>query len=164
MDGQRLLLGLRGPVLRGWSAMLEIRVEAHGDHLRLAPLNEDGTLLRKHFLQLGGLGIRDLHYSGDDLYLLAGPTMVLNGEIRLFKWPDARAALAANQAPVRFQHDLLESAVLPHGTDSDRAEAICNLPKHLAGNTPSWLVLYDAPGPARSGGDCVVYGDLLRNR
>ncbi|NEL27944.1 MAG: DUF3616 domain-containing protein, partial [Xanthomonas perforans] len=78
----------------GWSALLEIRVQAHGEHLRLAPLDEDGTLLRKHFLQLGGLGIRDLHYSGDDLYLLAGPTMVLNGEIRLFKWPGARAVLA----------------------------------------------------------------------
>ncbi|WP_372393404.1 DUF3616 domain-containing protein [Xanthomonas sp. NCPPB 3582] len=163
-DGQRLLLGLRGPVLRGWSALLEIQVEAHGDHLRLAPLDEDGTLLRKHFLQLGGLGVRDLHYSGDDLYLLAGPTMVLNGEIRLFKWPDARKQLAANREPVRFQHTLLEAAVLPHGTDSDRAEAICNLPPQLAGKTPSWLVLYDAPGPARSGGECVVYGDLLRNR
>ncbi|WP_108853088.1 DUF3616 domain-containing protein, partial [Xanthomonas fragariae] len=161
VNGQRLLLGLRGPVLRGWSALLEIQVEAHGDHLRLAPLDEDGTLLRKHFLQLGGLGVRDLHYSGDDLYVLAGPTMVLNGEIGLFKWPDARAVLAANRAPVRFQHELLESAVLPHGKDSDRAEAICNLPKHLAGSRPAWLVLYDAPGPARSGGDCVVYGDLL---
>ncbi|PPT97658.1 DUF3616 domain-containing protein [Xanthomonas arboricola] len=164
VDGERLLLGLRGPVLRGWSALLEIRVQVHGEHLRLAPLDEDGTLLRKHFLQLGGLGIRDLHYSGDDLYLLAGPTMVLNGEIRLFKWPGARAVLAANQAPVRFQHALLESAVLPHGTDSDRAEAICNLPPQLAGKIPTWLVLYDAPGTARSGGDCVVYGDLLRNR
>lgn len=102
-------------------------------------------------------------YSGDDLYLLAGPTMVLNGEIRLFKWPDARSVLAANQAPVRFQRELLTSVVLPHGEDSDRAEAICNLPRQLAGNTPSWLVLYDAPGAKRSGGDCVVYGDLLRN-
>ncbi|RBG74827.1 DUF3616 domain-containing protein, partial [Xanthomonas oryzae] len=143
VDGQRLLLGLRGPVLRGWSAMLEIQVEAHGDHLRLMPLDDDGTLLRKHFLQLGGLGICDLHYSGDDLYLLAGPTMVLNCEIRLFKWPGARTVLAADQAPVRFQHDLLESAVLPHGKDSDRAEAICNLPKPLACKVPTWLVLYD---------------------
>lgn len=90
--------------------------------------------------------------------------MVLNGEIRLFKWPDARTVLAANRAPVRFQHDLLESAVLPHGKDCDRAEAICNLPRQLAGTIPTWLVLYDAPGTARSGGDCVVYGDLLRNR
>ncbi|TQT27464.1 DUF3616 domain-containing protein, partial [Xanthomonas perforans] len=37
-------------------------------------------------------------------------------------------------------------------------------PRHLAGKIPTWLVLYDAPGKARSGGDCVVYGDLLHNR
>ena len=44
VDGHRLLLGLRGPVLRGWSALLEIAVEAHGDHLRLVPLEDSGTL------------------------------------------------------------------------------------------------------------------------
>ncbi|KAB7770140.1 DUF3616 domain-containing protein [Xanthomonas maliensis] len=164
VDGARLLLGLRGPVLRGWSMLLEIAVEAHGESLRLAPLDEDGTLLRKHFLQLGGLGVRDLHYSGDDLYVLAGPTMVLNGEIRLFKWPGARAILAANRAPVRFQHELLTAAVLPHGKDCDRAEALCDLPPRLAGATPSWLVLYDAPATERNPEENVVYGDLLRNR
>ena len=68
VDGRRLLLGLRGPVLRGWSALLEIAVETRGDQLRLAPLDDSGTLMRKHFLQLDGLGVRDLHFSGDDLY------------------------------------------------------------------------------------------------
>ena len=63
VDGRRLLLGLRGPVLRGWSALLEIAVEARGDQLRLVPLDDSGTLIRKHFLQLDGLGVRDLHFS-----------------------------------------------------------------------------------------------------
>jgi hypothetical protein len=85
IDGNRLLLGLRGPVLRGWSALIEIAVEARGDQLRLAPLDDSGALMRKHFLQLDGLGVRDLHFCGDDLYILAGPTMVLNGDIRIFK-------------------------------------------------------------------------------
>ena len=49
-DGRRLLLGLRGPVLRGWSALLEIAVKARGDELRLVPLDDSGTLIRKHFL------------------------------------------------------------------------------------------------------------------
>ena len=44
VDGRRLLLGLRGPVLRGWSALLEIAVEARGDDLRLVPLDDSGTL------------------------------------------------------------------------------------------------------------------------
>lgn len=163
VDGRRLLLGLRGPVLRGWSALLEIAVEPRGDQLRLAPLDESGTLIRKHFLQLDGLGVRDLHFSGDDLYILAGPTMVLNGDIRVFKWPAARTLLAANREPVRFEDALTESVPLPHGRGTNRAEAICNLPPALAGSTASWLVLYDAPGADRKEGEHTVFGDLLRH-
>ncbi len=162
VDGSRLLLGLRGPVLRGWTALLEIAVEAHGDHLRLARLDDKGTLLRKHFLQLDGLGIRDLHFQGDDLYILAGPTMVLNGEIRVFKWAAARPLLAANREPVRFEPTLTEAVTLPHGRGTNRAEAICQLPAALSGGKASWLVLYDAPGANRKEGEHTVFGDLLR--
>jgi len=163
VNGRRLLLGLRGPVLRGWSAVMEIELEAHKGALHLVPLDRQGTLVRKHFLQLDGLGVRDLHFCGDDLYILAGPTMVLNGDIRLFKWPAARAVLAANTEPVRFEDALSESVALPHGRGSNRAEAICDLPPGLAGRTPSWLVLYDAPGADRQDGAHAVFGDLLRH-
>ena len=163
VDGHRLLLGLRGPVLRGWSALLEIAVEARGDHLHLVPLDDSGTLLRKHFLQLDGLGVRDLHFSGDDLYILAGPTMVLNGDIRVFKWPLARPTMKANREPARFETALTESVSLPHGRGTNRAEAICDLPPTIAGGKPSWLVLYDAPGADRRDGEHVVFGDLLRH-
>jgi len=161
VDGNRLLLGLRGPVLRGWSALLEVAVEARGDELRLAPLDNSGAVLRKHFLQLDGLGIRDLHFCGDDLHILAGPTMVLNGEIRLYKWSQARTLLKANREPVRFETALTESATLPHGRGTNRAEAICELPPALAGAQPRWLVLYDAPGADRMEGEHTVFGDLL---
>lgn len=162
VDGQRLLLGLRGPVLRGWSALLEIAVEARGDHLRLIPLDDSGTLLRKHFLQLDGLGVRDLHFSDDDLYLLAGPTMVLDGDIRVFKWPRARPVLRANREPVRFETALTASVSLPHGRGTNRAEAICDLPPALSAGKPGWLVLYDAPGADRQQGEHTVFGDLLQ--
>jgi Protein of unknown function (DUF3616) len=162
VHGHRLLLGLRGPVLRGWSAVLEIAVESHKGSLRLVPLDDTGARLRKHFLQLDGLGVRDLHFSGDDLYILAGPTMALDGEIRLYKWPFARQALTANQEPVRFQTALNKSVPLPHGRGTDRAEALCDLPSALLTAKPSWLVLYDAPGDARRDGEYTVYGDLLR--
>ena len=164
IDGNRLLLGLRGPVLRGWSALIEIAVETRGDQLRLAPLNDCGTLMRKHFLQLDGLGVRDLHFFFFFLYILAGPTMVLNGDIRTFKWPAARPFLAANREPVRFESGLTESIALPHGCGTNRAEAICNVPPALSGGKPSWLVLYDAPGADRKEGEHTVFGDLLRHK
>lgn len=163
VDGRRLLLGLRGPVLRGWSALLEIEVEARGGQLRLVPLDDSGTLIRKHFLQLDGLGVRDLHFSGNDLFILAGPTMVLNGEIRVFKWPAAKTLLAANRDPVRFEAALTGLVALPHGRGTNRAEALCDLPPALSGGKPSWLVLYDAPGDDRQEGERTVFGDLLRH-
>jgi hypothetical protein len=162
VDGDRLLLGLRGPVLRGWSALLEIAVEPDGDDLCLSPLDDAGTLIRKHFLQLDGMGLRDLHFAGDDLYILAGPTMVLDGEIRLFRWAGARPILASNREPVRFETAVTGSVVLPHGRGTDRAEALCALPPSLAGRSPGWLVLYDAPGADRMEGAHTVHGDLLR--
>jgi hypothetical protein len=161
--GRRLLVGLRGPVLRGWSALLELQVEPGDGELRLLPLDDSGRLVRKHFLQLDGLGVRDLHFSGDDLYILAGPTMVLNGEIRVYKWPAARSILAANLEPVRFEDALTESVSLPHGRGTNRAEALCDLPPALSGGKPSWLVLYDAPGDDRRDGEHTVFGDLLRH-
>ncbi len=166
VDGQRLLLGLRGPVLRGWSAVLEMKVEPQGDGLRLAPLDKAGTLLRKHFVELGGLGLRDLHFSGDDLLLLAGPTMALDGAIRVHRWAGARPVFTANEEPVRFEPEACRRvATLPYGIGSNRAEALCQLPAALNavnGGRPTWLVLYDAPGPGRLDGEHTVFGDLLR--
>ena len=163
IHGERLLLGLRGPVLRGWTGLLELRVEERGEQLRLAPIDKSGLMLRKHFLQLDGLGVRDLHFSGGDLLILAGPTMVLDGDIRVYTWRDARQVLSDNSEPVRFETALTASLELPHGRGTDRAEALCELPADLAtaGAPPAWLVLYDAPGSARKEGEFTVFGDLL---
>lgn len=161
-DGHRLLLGLRGPVLRGWTAVLEIEVEARRKHLRLVPLDDEGTLVRKHFLQLEGLGVRDLHYAGDDLYILAGPTMELDGDIHVFRWSGAKPCLADNRAPVRFETGVEALLPLPHGRGTDKAEAFCRLPAALAGKGAGWIAIYDAPGPARKEGEGTVFGDLLR--
>ena len=158
----RLLLGLRGPVLRGWAGVLEIAVEAGDRELRLAALDGSGAKLRKHFLDLDGLGVRDLHFDGDDLYVLAGPTMVLDGEIRLYRWREARARLTENGDPAAFWSALEPHCALPHGDGCDRAEAFCVLPDELAGTGPAWLALYDAPAPERHAEEFSVFGDLLR--
>ena len=76
-DGH-LFIGLRGPVLRGWAVILEVVPEEDKNDpatLRLKPIGPHGRPYRKHFLQLGGLGVRDLCVQGDDLLILAGPTM-----------------------------------------------------------------------------------------
>ena len=87
--GDRSLLGLRGPVLRGWSIVVEIEMEEICEHtLRLVRIGPHKRPYRKHFLDLQGLGIRDMCSSGEDLLLLAGPTMDLEGPVRVLRWKD----------------------------------------------------------------------------
>ena len=57
----------------------------------------------------------------------------------------------------------VEVASLPYSRYTDRAEAICKMPKALATSYPNWLVPYGAPSANRIEGECVVYGDLLRH-
>ena len=82
--GDRLYVGLRGPVLRGWAVVLEVRpAQDPTDPGRLAlGIFPEGARYRKHALDLGGLGVRDLCPDGDDLLVLAGPTMALSGPVR----------------------------------------------------------------------------------
>ncbi|UXY14339.1 DUF3616 domain-containing protein [Chitiniphilus purpureus] len=167
--GDRVLLGLRGPVLRGWAGLLELQPVEKKGTLRLAGIGLGEQRYRKHFVHLAGLGIRDLHWHGDDLYLLAGPTMVLDGAIRVYRWEDAAGALAgvADDADAVLWDASRNSMpreimALPYGVGQDRAEALTQLPPALApSDAPHWLVLYDAPGAARHDGDYVVFGDVL---
>jgi hypothetical protein len=78
--GNRVFLGLRGPVLRGWTVVVELQVaEASSGVLTLDALGSWGMKARRHFLQLGGLGVRDLVLHEKDCFVLAGPTMELDG-------------------------------------------------------------------------------------
>jgi hypothetical protein len=160
--GEHLLLGLRGPVLRGWTVILELAVHERHHELRLARLGSSGPFYRKHFLALDGLGIRDLYFAGDDLLILAGPTMVLNGDIEVFRWANALQALSGNQDINAFWKGIERVASLPHGYNTDRAEAITPLPVSLTGGADNrWLTLYDAPDASRQDGELTVYGDIL---
>jgi hypothetical protein len=167
VDDTRILLGLRGPVLRGYSGLLEVQIKEKGDELRLDKIADSGKKLRKHFIRLAGLGVRDLHWHGDDLFILAGPTMALDGAIRLFKWRNAAQALAAVDPAVDEvlweSNGPTEELSLPYGIGQDRAEAITCLPTSLS-KTPQWLTLYDAPSPKRLPEEQVVLGDLLARK
>ena len=83
-------------------------------------------MLRKQF-PTGGLGVRDLYFAGVHLYILAGPTMVLDGDIRLFRRPEDRrragGTTASQCASSRaFRGHDGPAAGLGHRAD-DRAEA-----------------------------------------
>jgi hypothetical protein len=156
--GPRLYLGLRGPVLRGWAMVLELRpeVDPHApERLRLTPF-EDGRPYRKHVLRLRGLGVRDLCPHGDDLLVLAGPTMDLDGPVHVFRWHGALVA----DTPQVVRGDLLTRELdLPYGEDHDHAEGIGLIGRR---DDPRLLVVYDSPSPARLTDDGGVLADVVR--
>jgi hypothetical protein len=136
--GPKVLVGLRGPVLRGWCCIVELHLDADGANLRLKPL--DGEVrYRKHFLNLGGLGVRDLLWEGDDLLILAGPTMALDGACEIWRWTNAAAG---TDKALRVSRLLS----LPHTEGVDRAEGFTLLEGESKARV---LVVYDTPAPER---------------
>jgi uncharacterized protein DUF3616 len=145
--GDALYVGLRGPVLRGWAVVLEVRpVPDPTDPARLVlGAWGDGTRYRKHFLDLGGLGVRDLCPDDDDLLVLAGPSMALSGPVRVYRWHDAVTGRTGRV--VRGEEITLETE-LPHGDGVDHAEGIALVePDDTAG--ARLIVVYDSPSRAR---------------
>ncbi len=154
--GDRVLLGLRGPVLRGWAVVLELRPyvdEDDGARLRLREL-DDGRRYRKHVLDLAGLGVRDLCPQGDDLLVLAGPTMDLDGPVLVFRWHGGMSAAAGDEDGTVVRGDALTvEAELPFGVGCDHAEGIGLLGDPADGRL---LVVYDSPAPERLPGGAVL--------
>jgi hypothetical protein len=142
-----VFLGLRGPVLRGWACVLEVRPAGAGDHLALEPIDER-LPYRKHFLNLGGLGIRDLLVLGDDLLILAGPTLALDGDCAIWRWTKG----AAGGPPA----GVARLRVLPMRDGVDRAEGFTDLP-----DGASVMVVYDTPHPDRLVGHSTVLADVF---
>jgi hypothetical protein len=160
--GARAFLGLRGPVLRGWSVVLELRLEeAAPGLLQLAALDDDGGLYRKHFLDLRGLGVRDLCLHGDDLLVLAGPTMDLDGPAAVYRWRDA---LAAEESVLLGKDELDEVVDVPYGTGEhdarDHPEGI-TLFDDGDGESEALLVVYDSPDTRREEGESGVRADVF---
>ncbi|MGH3886331.1 MAG: DUF3616 domain-containing protein [Pseudonocardiaceae bacterium] len=154
VHGESLYLGLRGPVLRGWAVVVALRpqLDEAMDVLELAPLDDDGSVYRTHFLDLDGLGVRDLCPDGADLLVLAGPSMDLDGPVRVYRWHEA---LDGDASRVVRAPALGRELDLPFGVGDDHAEGIGLLDGRRL------LVVYDCPAPSRLIAPGTVLADVV---
>ena len=156
----RIFLGLRGPVLRGWALILEIELEESAPGLlKLGKIGCDGELYKKHFIYLNGLGIRDLYLDGEDLLILAGPTMDLDGPVYVYSLRNG-INLRGN---ILSQPEIILQ--IPHGNRDDRAEGIALFQdvsgQDICGET-RLLVVYDSPSQTkRLVGETGVIADVF---
>lgn len=154
----KIFLGLRGPVLRGWAVVLELSVDtSDAARLTLNNFGPGGRPYRKHFLNLDGLGVRDIAREGDDLLVLAGPTMNLDGPAAVYRW---KGALAARDETLVRNEQLVRVIEIPTGRGTDHPEGLAVVPG--AGSPRQVLVVYDSPGPGRTGaGPGTVTADVF---
>jgi hypothetical protein len=150
----RIFLGLRGPVLRGWAVILEVELaDSQPGMMTLKSIGEQNHAYKKHFLWLNGLGIRDLCLDGEDLLILAGPTMDLDGPVQVYRWQGG-VKLADNSLGYP---ELVQQ--IPYGNREDHAEGMI-LFNDVAGK-PSLLIVYDSPAKKRLLGENDVVADVF---
>jgi Protein of unknown function (DUF3616) len=142
--GDRVFLGLRGPVLRGWAIVIQLELKSpKRGRLKPKRLADSGKRYAKHFLDLEGLGIRDLLLDGDDLLILAGPTMDLDGPAGVYRW---RSAVNAEHHSVTARDEIEKVLELPFGKGNDHPESMVLLAER---NQSSLLVIHDSPNAQR---------------
>ncbi|MFD2512789.1 DUF3616 domain-containing protein [Pontibacter locisalis] len=157
VHGNRLFIGLRGPVLRGWAIVLEVEPqEDKSGKLHLKTL-ENNRSYKKHFLNLRGKGIRELRVFGNDIYILAGPTMDLDGVIAIYRWRDA---MKQGGEQIVHNNELDRVREVPHGygeeSGKDKAEGLAVYDeKHV-------LVVFDSPTDKRKIGEDAVQADVVK--
>lgn len=160
VEGNKLFLGLRGPVLRGWAIILELELEStESGILTLKQFTDEEAQYRKHFFDLNGLGIRELCIKGKDMIILAGPTMALEGEMTVFRWKKALKNLdELFHSPDKG--DLIPLFDLPFTIGSDHAEGLA-LYSYLDKND-SLMVFYDSPDKQRLKQEKQIFVDVFR--
>ena len=159
-DG-RLFLGLRGPVLRGWAVILELElIETAAGVLELKEINDDGAKYKKYFLDLNGLGVRELCWQGDDLLILAGPTMAIEGAMQVFRWCNAAQGDRDLDTIQRQDEDeLFPLFNLPLTIGTDHAEGLA---LYSCYEEDGLMVFYDSPNQNRIKADKQIFADVFR--
>jgi len=148
----KIFLGLRGPVLRGWAIILEVSVaESSSSELKMKKMGD--KLYKKHFVYLSGLGVREISVDGEDLLVLAGPTMDLDGPVRLFRIENG---VKLSEESLLRPKPILE---IPYGEGNDHAEGITLI--NSSENQKSLLVVYDSPAQTRLIGENGILVDVF---
>jgi hypothetical protein len=155
----RVFLGLRGPVLRGWAIMLELELEEKEPGvLALKEVGKNDQSYKKHFVDLNGMGIRELCLHGEDLIILAGPTMALEGTMRIFKLHNM---LDVETSSIHSQQegnlDVLFD--LPFRFGTDHAEGMALYPCF---GEDGLIIVHDTPDPDRRPDSDSVFADVFR--
>lgn len=135
--GDRLALGMRGPVIGGHALLIEATTRTtKKDKLKLA---DDPV---KRLLALEGLGIRDLKSCGAHLLILAGPTTSLSGPCTLYVWRGWADDPPRDSTEVRL-HRPERLFDLPFGRGEDHPEGLALWDENRL------LVVNDSPSYAR---------------
>jgi hypothetical protein len=106
VDDTEILLGLRGPAAGGFAIVMRLSVEIGDKALSLRKRNRQPY--RLSFLQLNGLGIRDLVREGEDVLVLAGPSMDLDAPFALYRWRGAFGGASSKDEKVKLGTGHLE--------------------------------------------------------
>lgn len=151
----KIFLGLRGPVLRGIAIIIEIELEEDAENPTLLRLKilDNGKKYKKHFLDLDGLGIRDICIVENDLYILAGPTMTHDGLIGVFRLVNGVNALADSLDRPTFAFSV------EHAKGKNRAEGLTLYSQE--NDKLSFLVVYDSPDETKKEADDSIKADII---
>lgn len=136
--GDRVWVGLRGPVLGQSAVVLEMRMRLTGSgHLKARRI-EGKARLRKHSVDTDGQGIRDMKWDGEDLLLVTGPVLSGDGPaaiLRLLGFAQRDSEGYVGEAGQRLVQRL------PYRESTDHPEGL------VRWEGDEWLVLCDSPGP-----------------
>jgi hypothetical protein len=171
----RLFIGLRGPVLRGWAAIFELQFDEKTTPAPEGKIAERLQLqqIHKTFVRLDGLGIRDLCFDGDDLLILTGPSMDLDWPVTIYRWVGARKASTEKERLVwQIGEDVIaddeQSAdiALELATTSttsekgkDHAEGLTLLKQ--PDGSKALLLIYDSPAAWRLASEKGIAADVF---
>ncbi len=148
--GDRVWLGLRGPVLREAGVILEMEMKVTKNGWLKAKRIDGKARYRKHLIDTKGQGIRDLAWDGDDLLILTGTVMAGDGPSEIIRWREAPSVARSGYESTELVVDM------PYRGEVDHPEGLVHWPE-----ANGWLVVYDSPAEKRLVGTSVT-ADVMR--